>query len=68
MPGYETLEIRKDGAVDWVTMNRPDRLNAINRKLTDEMSDYFGRLYTDHATRIVRLARRRPRLLRRPRP
>jgi enoyl-CoA hydratase/carnithine racemase len=53
MAGYETLEIKKDGAVDWVTMNRPDRLNAINPTLTSEMLDYFGRLYMDHSTRIV---------------
>lgn len=50
---YETLQIRKEGGVDWVTFNRPDRLNAINPKLSDEMQDYFGRLYTEHATRIV---------------
>lgn len=50
---YETLQIRKEDGVDWVTFNRPDRLNAINPKLSDEMQDYFGKLYTEHSTRIV---------------
>ncbi len=53
MSSYETLLIRKDGPVDWVTMNRPGSLNAMNPKLVAELQDYFGRLYTDHAVRVV---------------
>ena len=34
--GYEHLEVRTEGLVDWVTMNRPDQLNALNRKLIDD--------------------------------
>ena len=25
---YETLELRRDGPVAWLTLNRPERLNA----------------------------------------
>jgi enoyl-CoA hydratase/carnithine racemase len=50
---YQTLSIRKDGAVDWVTFNRPDSLNALNRKMVEELLDYFGGLYWDKAVRIV---------------
>tara|TARA_R110000824_G_scaffold118960_2_gene271424 strand:+ start:39648 stop:40472 length:825 start_codon:yes stop_codon:yes gene_type:complete len=50
---YETLLIEKEGPVDWVTLNRPDMLNAINPKLTEELQDYFGKLYTDQSVRIV---------------
>lgn len=50
---YETLIIRKEGPVDWVTLNRPDAMNSINPTLTAEMQDYFGRLYTDQSVRIV---------------
>ena len=50
---YETLIIRKDGPVDWVTMNRPEALNSLNPTLIAELQDYFGRLYTDQSVRIV---------------
>ncbi len=50
---YEHLIIERDGGVDWVTMNRPEALNTLNRKLIQEMLDYFGILYFDRDTRIV---------------
>jgi len=50
---YEHLIVEKDGPVDWVTMNRPEALNTLNRKLIQEMLDYFGNLYFDRETRIV---------------
>jgi len=50
---YETLLIEKRGAVDWLTLNRPDKYNTMNETLTLELQDYFGRLYTDKGVRIV---------------
>jgi len=50
---YQTLSIRKDGAVDHVTLNRPDSLNALNRRMVDELLDYFGALYWDKSVRVV---------------
>ncbi|HYM01916.1 MAG TPA: enoyl-CoA hydratase/isomerase family protein, partial [Stellaceae bacterium] len=50
---YETLLIEKKGAVDWVTMNRPEALNSLNTVLVDELLDYFGKLYFDRSVRIV---------------
>lgn len=50
---YKTLIVKKQGAVDWMTLNRPDALNAMNPELVDELQDYFGKLYTDHSVRIV---------------
>jgi enoyl-CoA hydratase len=52
-PQYEALSIRRDGAVDWVTLNRPERLNALNATLVDNLLDYFGGLYMNHDTRVV---------------
>ena len=53
---YHTIDIRKDGAVDWLTLNRPDKLNAINPQMCDELQDYFGRLQFEHAVRVVVLS------------
>jgi enoyl-CoA hydratase/carnithine racemase len=53
MSDYQTLSVRKEGAVDWVTFNRPDSLNALNPRMVDELLDYFGKAYWDKATRVV---------------
>src|SRR6185295_8008801 len=53
MSDYQTLAIRKEGPVDWVTFNRPDSLNALNRRMVDELLDYFGALYWDKSVRVV---------------
>ncbi len=50
---YKALLIESDGPVDWVTLNRPERLNALNGQLVDELLAYFGDLYTNRDTRIV---------------
>jgi enoyl-CoA hydratase len=50
---YQTLSIRKEGAVDHLTLNRPDSLNALNRRMVDELLDYFDALYWDKSVRIV---------------
>lgn len=50
---YETLIVEKEGAIDWVTLNRPDSLNAMSRTMMLELQDYFGELYTDHSVRVV---------------
>jgi len=53
MSNYETLIVEKDGAVDWLTLNRPESLNAINVTMVTELRDYFGGLYEDDSVRIV---------------
>ena len=50
---YETITVRKEGPVDWLTLNRPDSLNALNKKLVDELLDYFQALYWDKSVRVV---------------
>lgn len=52
-PAYDTLRLERREAVDWLTLNRPDRLNALSNTMIDELQDYFGRLQQDHATRVV---------------
>lgn len=53
MPTYETLELRRDGAVAWLTMNRPDHLNALSPRLVDELRDFFGGLPQQQDLRVV---------------
>ncbi len=51
--GYETLLVRKEGAIDWLTLNRPQSLNAMSRTMMLELQHYFGELYTNHDVRVV---------------
>ncbi|MAG32257.1 MAG: enoyl-CoA hydratase [Deltaproteobacteria bacterium] len=50
---YETIRVEKDGAVDWLTLDRPEALNAINVLMVTELRDYFGRLAEDASVRVV---------------
>jgi enoyl-CoA hydratase/carnithine racemase len=50
---YQTLEIERRGAAEWVTLNRPERLNAIDTTMTAELSHYFGALCENREVRVV---------------
>lgn len=50
---YEHLEVRHEDGVDWVTMNRPERLNALNPALVRDLNNYFGALDTRSPARVV---------------
>ena len=47
------LETEHDGAVERLTLNRPDKLNALNRETVDELRDYFRGLADRHDCRVV---------------
>ncbi|WP_375383101.1 enoyl-CoA hydratase/isomerase family protein [uncultured Sphingomonas sp.] len=51
MTGPLTIESR--GAVDWLTLNRPKRLNALDSDLIAALSDYFARAATRRETRVI---------------
>jgi enoyl-CoA hydratase/carnithine racemase len=50
---YETLEVNKQGAVAWLTLNRPHNLNALSAQMVEELEDFLRRLGADHKTRVV---------------
>ncbi len=50
---YETIRIDQEGAVDWLTLNRPEALNAINTQMVTDLRNYFGGLAENTDTRIV---------------
>lgn len=47
------LLIEKRGEVEWITLNRPNRLNALDDRLTRELREYFEGLYRRRDCRIV---------------
>ncbi|MGN6497075.1 MAG: enoyl-CoA hydratase/isomerase family protein [Tsuneonella sp.] len=51
--GYQTLQVERRGDVEWLTLNRPDSLNAITLKMVEELNAYFGGLYNDRNVRLV---------------
>ena len=53
MSNYKSIIVEKKGQVDWVTLNRPESLNAINTPMVTELRDYFGSLMGKQSTRIV---------------
>ncbi len=50
---YETIIVDRDGPIDFVTLNRPDSLNAMSRTMMLELQHYFDSLYTRIETRVV---------------
>ncbi len=50
---YKTLLVERSGAVVTVTLNRPAVLNAINKRMLDELMQLFGQLRADPAARFV---------------
>ena len=44
---YETLQIEKSNKVATVTLNRPERLNAVNAVMHNELERFFGEVNSD---------------------
>ncbi|MCG3130072.1 MAG: 1,2-epoxyphenylacetyl-CoA isomerase [Phycisphaerae bacterium] len=51
--GYETLLVETDGPVCVLTLNRPDKLNAFNGRMTEDLSDAFKQIERDAGVRAV---------------
>jgi len=50
---YRTLELHREGGIGWLTLNRPEALNALDPILVTELRDVLARLPEDHETRVV---------------
>jgi enoyl-CoA hydratase len=50
---FETLKLQREEAVAWLTLNRPERLNAMSRQLVAELREFFSGLPDDRQTRVV---------------
>jgi 2-(1,2-epoxy-1,2-dihydrophenyl)acetyl-CoA isomerase len=52
---YEQIAVERDGAVARITLNRPDKLNALTQVMSDELCDAFERIHRDDGVRAVHL-------------
>ena len=50
---YQTLIVEKANKVATITMNRPERLNAVNDVLHNELEEVFGRINSDRDVNAV---------------
>ena len=50
---YETLELKNEDSLLWVTLNRPEALNAMSRRLVGDLHDLLDALHDDTRTRVV---------------
>ena len=57
---YQTLEVKVEGALATVWLNRPEVRNAFNETTIAELTDVFSALDTCHQVRAVVLAARGP--------
>jgi enoyl-CoA hydratase len=53
MTTYETLELTREGAIDWLTLNRPESLNSLTGPMVRELWSYFRELHDDYTRRVV---------------
>ena len=53
MSEYTTISVVREGVVDWLTLNRPERRNALNATMVSELWSYFDALQSDYACRVV---------------
>lgn len=53
MPNYETILVEKNEGVAILTINRPDKLNALNTKVHEEGVAALEELRTDDEVRVV---------------
>ena len=53
MADYEFLKIDRQGAVTFLTLNRPQRRNALTHRMMLELEDAFGRVRDDPNCRVL---------------
>jgi methylglutaconyl-CoA hydratase len=56
MPAFRFLETRRDGAVERLTLNRPDTRNAFDDEMVAELTAWAGGVREAHGLRAVVLA------------
>src|SRR5712692_8025198 len=52
-PMYQTIKVDREAQVTWVTLNRPEKKNAMNPQLNADMVDCLTELESDSETRVL---------------
>ena len=47
MKTYETLQLERNESIMIIRLNRPDALNALNNRMSDDLDTYFSQAYND---------------------
>lgn len=55
LPAFQTVLVERDGPLTWLTLNRPEKLNAMNAQVLDDLSAALRALADDTATRVIAL-------------
>ncbi len=50
---YETITVEHRDGVDWLTLNRPEALNAINTQMVTDLRHYFAGMMENTSTRVI---------------
>ena len=50
---YQTIKIKKEQNTTWITLNRPNKLNAINATMLEELSEALDTIESDTNVRCV---------------
>lgn len=50
---YDAIAFEKEGRVAMITLNRPERLNAVNRKMLDEFKEALENVANDDEVRVL---------------
>lgn len=53
LPIYENIVLERDRGLTWLTLNRPQRLNAMNSRLLNEFAIALRVLADDETTRVI---------------
>ncbi len=53
LPTYETILLKRDKSLTWLILNRPEKLNAMNKIVLEEFSAALAFLATDDGTRVI---------------
>jgi enoyl-CoA hydratase/carnithine racemase len=53
MTTYETIELRRDGTIGWLHLNRPDRLNSFTIKMWRELAALGAEVKDDPDLRVL---------------
>ena len=56
MADQDILSVERRGAVDYVTLNRPERLNALNQPMSEALLTYFEARRRDTECRVIVLS------------